>query len=296
MNRIYPLSSPILTLVTIILLYSCEDPVDIDTGFDSPQLVVDAWLDNRPDVDQYVHLSWSQDYFDNHLPKGIKNAEVTISTPTETYSCTHSNNGYYLVQHTDASFGQVGTIYTLTIILDDKEYTATTYMAPSPPIDSINIKEASGPFSEEGDLHAQMYARDFAGIGNAYWIKSYRNDTLLMRPLEMNLAFDAGLEPGSDLDGTTFIHPIRFGVNALDKNGAPRALHSGDKIKTEIYSITPLAFQFLQIVKMQLSNGDNGIFSLPVSNAIGNVKDKNGNHALGMFSVSDVTALEKIIE
>ncbi|HPK10220.1 MAG TPA: DUF4249 family protein, partial [Saprospiraceae bacterium] len=58
-------------------LMSCEDVVDIDTQFEKPQMVVDAWVNNSP-TSQIIKLTWSQNYFDNQIPVGIEDATVKV--------------------------------------------------------------------------------------------------------------------------------------------------------------------------------------------------------------------------
>ena len=94
----------------------------------------------------------------------------------------------------------------------------------------------------------------------------------------------------------TFIRPLRFGINALDEDGLPRALNPGEKVASEIHSISNDAFRFLQIVQEQTTNGDNGIFTLPIANSRGNVFDSDGNLVLGVFNVAAVSSMEKIVE
>ena len=288
---------------SVFLFVSCEDVTDVDTGFDTPQLVVDAWLTNTIDSIQTIHLTWSQDYFDNRLPTGVDGAQVSIRCSDqwgniEEYIFENKGNGHYTYQPSQGKgLGSIGNIAKLEINLDTSTYTGITVIGPAPPIDSISLQDGSGlPGATQGDVFAHLYARDFPGIGNAYWIKSYRNDTLLLKPLEMNIAFDSGIEAGSTVDGVTFLRPIRFGINALDKNNFPRPLHQGDIVKCEIHSISPLAFRWLQTVKMQLSNGDNGIFSLPIANAVGNITDQNEKPVLGFFNIAHVTTMEKTVE
>ena len=54
---------------------------------------------------------------------------------------------------------------------------------------------------------------DLPGLGNTYWIKATKNGTLLNKPRELNLAYDAAFAKGSNFDGYTFIQPIRNGIN-----------------------------------------------------------------------------------
>lgn len=279
-------------LFIILFSISCEDPIDVDSGFEGPQIVVDGWITNEPET-QVISITESQDFFDNRLPTGIENAIVTVTNGTQTHFFTHSVDGRYeWTPPAGEGIGVVGDELILGISIDETVLVSRTMINRVPEIDSISIFFEEEAFGADPGLFAEVYATDFPGKGDTYWVKSYRNDTLLNRPRELNIIFDATFDAGTDIDGTTFIRPLRFAVNALDDNGIPRDLNNGDRVRSEIYSISNEAFQFLQIVQEQTSNGDNTIFALPIANARSNIFDQNGNPALGIFNVAAKSSLE----
>jgi len=294
MNLRYILSA----LVILGLIYtSCEDAIEVDSGFESPQFVVDAWINNNVGETQTIRLTLSQDYFDNRLPDVIDDAEVIVTGPDEAFNFQSIGNGKYSWTPDEGqSIGQVGDVFTLTINHDNETYTSTTSLNRVPEIDSISIFFEDEAFGGDEGLFAELYARDFPGKGDTYWVKAYRNDTLLNRPQELNIVYDATFDAGTDIDGTTFIRPLRFGINAVDDDGLPRFLEPGDEVRCEIHSISNQAFTFLQIVQEQTTNGDNSIFALPIANARGNVFKSNGERALGVFNVAAISSLERTVE
>ena len=284
-------------IVSTILFTSCEDPIDVDNGFEQSKLVVDAWINNNIDETQIIALSLSQDYFDNRLPDPISDASVNVSSSTNSYDFEHVGDGKYawtpdLGEH----IGFVGDTYTLTIDYQGEIISSTTRLNPVPEIDSIRIYFEDNAFGADDGLFAELYARDLPGKGNTYWVKSYRNDTLLNKPQELNIIYDATFDAGTEIDGTAFIRPLRFAINALDDDGLPRNLDIGEKVGSEIHSISNEAFSFLQIVQEQTTNGDNGIFALPVANSRGNVYDSSGDRVLGVFNVAAISRMEKVVE
>jgi len=284
------------TYITIVLmtflLSSCEDAITVDNGFESPQLVVDAWITNEGGQ-QIIQITESQDYFDNRLPTGIADAEVTVTNGNESYKFTHVIDGKYVWNPSlGGSIGSIGDEFTLKIKTGGNTITSTTTLNPVPEIDSISIYFETEAFGADDGYFAELYARDLPGKGNTYWVKSYRNDTLHNRPQELNIIYDATFDAGTDIDGVAFIRPLRFAVNALDEDGLPRDLKPGDRVKCEIYSISNEAFRFLQIVQEQTTNGDNSIFALPIANSRGNVFDENGDRVLGVFNVAAVSRAE----
>ncbi len=283
----------ILALAGILGFASCEDPITVDNGFEASQIVVDAWITNE-EGQQIIDVKESQDYFDNRLPTGITNAEVTVTNAEETFNFVHVADGQYVWTPPTGSeiIGDVGDEFTLKIEVDNKTLTSTTQLNRVPEIDSISIFFEDEPFGADEGFFAELYARDLPGKGDTYWVKSYRNDTLLNRPQELNIIYDATFDAGTDIDGTTFIRPLRFAINAVDDDGLPRNVDQGDKVKCEIYSISNEAFRFLQIVQEQTTNGDNSIFALPVANSRGNIRDENGDLVLGVFNVAAVSREE----
>lgn len=284
-------------LILSILYTSCEDTIEVDNGFESSQLVIDAWINSNIDETQTIILSLSQDYFDNRLPDPISDATVNVSSPTGSYDFVHTENGQYQwTPEAGKNIGEIGDTYTLTVDYNGNTFTSSTQLNPVPEIDSIRIYFEDEAFGADEGLYAELYARDLPGKGNTYWVKSYRNDTLLNKPQELNIIYDATFDAGTEIDGTAFIRPLRFAINALDEDGFPRALESGEKVKSEIHSISNEAFRFLQIVQEQTTNGDNTIFSLPVANSKGNIFDASGDRVLGVFNVAAISSLERVVE
>jgi len=287
----------IIALFSMLAITACEDEITVDSGFETPQLVVDAWITNEP-VAQTIVLTQSQNYFDNRLPDPVLGATVEVVGADDTYAFVDQGNGDY-VWTPGGDQEQIGTIgeqFVLNISTNDISASSTTALNRVPPIDSIRIFEEDDAFGSDEGIFAELYVTDLPGQGDTYWARSYRNDTLLNKPQEINIIYDATFDSGTDIDGTTFIRPLRFAINAVDDDGFPRALNIGDRVGTELYSISNEAFQYLQIVQEQTTNGDNSIFALPVANSRGNIRDQNGKLVLGVFNVAAVSRLEVMVE
>lgn len=286
-----------LLLVGALLLSSCEDTVEIDTGFDTPQVVVDAWIDNR-NQDQKIIITQTQDYFDNSVPAGITNAVVTVYKGFQEYQFIHTTNGEYVWSPNDTeTLGLVGEDFNLQIVIDEKQYSSNTSIYRVPVIDSIGLLfEEESPIFEEG-LYGEAYAIDFPGVGDTYWMKSFKNDTLLNKPLELNPIYDGTFEAGSGFDGVTFITPKRRAITPLDDDNRLIPFVTGDKIYVELHSISNEAFSFLSIAFQQITNSENTIFALPLANSKGNIyDDSTGDRILGVFNVAAVETKTRIVE
>lgn len=291
--------TPLFALV-LAAFFSCEDPIELDSRFQEPELVVDAWLTNLSEP-QTVILTETQDFYDNRLPTPVTDAQVVVCPDNDPAACIvfeHTTDGRYVWEPAPGdSLGTVGTEYALGIQRGEEQYLAQTTMNRTARIDSISFQFEEAALGLDEGLYAQLYARDQVGIGDAYWIRTTFNDTLLLRPFEISTAFDAVFDPGTDADGITFIFPIRFSINKLDENGGPTPLEEGDNIKVEVWSISQEAYLFLNIASEQIANGDAGIFALPVANSPGNVFNVGTEERIqGFFNVAAVARAERTVE
>lgn len=295
--------SIIITALAIFMMASCTDVIDVNTDPADPILVVDAWLTDQP-TPQTIRLTQSQPYFDNNLSTGVTGAIVTMETGDgDQFSFADQGNGNYVWTPTTAGeLGGPGTFYTLTIEWNGNIYTSETRQNGAPPVDSITQEFRVDDLSGPDGIYTEFFARDLPGLGNTYWIKTFKNGEFLNKPSEMNLAYDAAFAAGSEVDNLIFIPPIREATNRIpdpdtedDQDVPPWA--PGDVIRVEIHSLSNVAFDFLTLAREQMTNGDNTIFAVPLANTTSNVVNAaTGDRALGYFNVAKMTFLEKVIE
>jgi len=273
---------------------ACTDPVDLDSTFEGPQPVVEAWLTNES-VEQTINLSYTQDFFANTLPDPLAGAEVVVcqtSIGNDCFVFAEAEPGRYVwtPSSTAEKLGEVGETFTLSIEDGDQVYRSTTNMGRVPDIDSISFQFEEEQLGLDEGLYAQVYARDLPGVGDRYMIRSTINDTFLNRIEELNIAYDAAFDGGTPTDGIYFILPIRFGINKLDSNQSNIPLVTGDVVEVDIWSISATAFDFLRGAQTQIQNGDAQLFAVPVVSTRGNVEDANGEFVIGMFNVAAVSS------
>jgi hypothetical protein len=285
------------TLAFAMLLTACEDPIDVPSQFETPQLVVDAWLTNT-DRPQTIRLSQSIDYFGGGEVPTVDDASVSIcnGATADCYTFNPQGRGEYVwTPMADQTFGQVGDALTLTISSQGQAYESTESIGRTARLDSISLEFEEQSIGFDEGLYAQAYAFDLPGRGDSYWMRAYKNDTLLNRPLEQTIAYDATFDAGADIDGTYFITPLRFGINALDDDGAFIPYVAGDSIYVEVHSINEAAFRFLSIAVEQITN--EGIFASPLANAKSNVFNSATNEpVLGIFNIAEVASLGRRVE
>ena len=279
---------------------ACEDTVTLSTDFETPQLVVDAWITNSPEA-QTIRLTETQDYYANRLPTPVTDAEVIVCRTAPDNRCftfTHAGDGNYVWEPSPGdSLGGVGAEFVLGVERNGRRYGSRTSIRRVPAIDSIAVRLEEEQLGLDEGLYAQLYARDFVGIGDAYLIRTTINDTLLNRPNELALVYDATFDAGSSTDGIVFIFPIRFSINKTDDDGGLVPLQSGDSIRVDLWSLSPEAFLYLSVARDQIQNGDNGIFQIPIANAPGNVLAEDAEEpVLGAFNVAAVSRASRGVE
>ena len=291
-----------LTALAFLTFTACEDEVTLESRFENPELVVEAWLNDESEP-QTILLSESQDYYDNRLPTPVEDAQVIVCETVDampTNNCfvfEHQDSGRYVwTPVAEETLGEPGMSFGLGIQRGERQYASLTTMARTAVIDSLSFQFEEETIGIDEGLYAQIYARDQPGIGDAYLIRSTINDTLLLRPDELNVAFDATFSPGTATDGIAFIFPIRFSINKTDDNGGPRPLEVGETVAVDITGLSQEAYLFLRIVNEQINNGQSGLFDLPVANSPGNVFDVESEEPiLGFFNVGAVARVVRTV-
>ena len=295
MKKLHNIS--IWLLAGLIVLASCEDEVTLNLPDAPPVLVVDAFINDFP-ADQHIYLTMTQPYFSNTLPDGVEGASVIVSDDLgNIFEFADSGDGVYTWDAGEGNtIGEVGRSYSLEISIDGRLLSATSEMKRVPPVDSVyfTFEPESSPFQESG-YFGEFRAMDFVGPGDFYWIKAYKNDTILIRPFELNIAADAGFSPGGNIDGVVFIQPIQNAVNPLnDELDQIIPYVPGDSLYVEIHSITEEAWEFLNQVAIQTQRdgGFDEIFAEPLENVPTNIEVESGDTeepVVGFFSVSAVS-------
>ena len=291
------------------VISSCETIIDPKLAEAEDVLVIDAWLDSEL-KEQKILLTLTQPYFDNAAPRGVSSAKVKVINLTtgaqyeflETLpeSKRATIPGHYFWRPDGKPIGLEGDRFKLVVESGGEIYEASAYIGRVPVIDSLSFlfEKEVGFFPDR--YTAEFWARDPVGRGDTYWIKAWKNDSLLLRPSELNVAFDAGFSEGGNLDGVTFITPIRQGVNPFntDADGNFKSPYlPGDSLRVEIHSISKEAFTFLNEVVIQTdrSGGFGELFAAPASNVGTNIfnANKNGRKALGFFNIAAISRAGK---
>jgi hypothetical protein len=299
MNRKQQFFNNVTVIILLLSLAACETVLFPTLPDAEPILVVDAWITNKEEP-QVVRLMMTQPYFENTPPPGVPGALVTIEgSDGSFYSFVEdgSEEGRYIWEPAPGdSFGQTGVTYTLQIITGADQYMATTRMGRVPPVDSITFRVEKGNDLVDDLYLAEFWAVDPVEPGDTYWIKAYKNGTLLNKPSEISLAYDAGFSRGGNFSGVNFIAPIRRSINPFEQDANDRLISPysvGDSVYVEIHSLSEASFDFLTQVVVQTDRpgGFSELFSTPLANVSSNIVNSTpGNRkAVGFFNVAAVS-------
>jgi len=288
-----------LILISIFCFTACEDVVELELEEGPVELVVDAWI-NTDTVPQVIKLRRTAPYFANEFAPVVNDASVSITDQEGRifeFSELNSTGDYIWTPASGERFGEVGNSYSLEISVDGKMYTASSQLNPTVPVDSITYEFEEASLGDPEGYYAQFFGRDRIGLGDTYWIKTYKNGVFLNKPQEINIAYDAGPSAGAEVDGLIFITPIREAINPIEDDDDLAPYDLGDTIRVEIHSLTLDAFSYLERTFFQLTLGDAGIFAEPPANVPTNISSsETTENPQGFFVVSEVSSLEEVLE
>ncbi len=285
----------LVVLFFILLGFSaCETVINPQLNPSVPLLTIDAFITNEAKP-QTIRLTKSIGFLDNkEQPPAIAGATIQLADNKNNVFnfIDEKKDGNYTWQPTAMMprLGEVGTTFKLSVTYNNETFVADSKINRVPTIDSMGYE-----FRKVGDFgggtkdgyFVTMAVKDFKGRGDCYRIKSYKNDTLLAAPQQLNLSYDGVFNKGSSVNDTValkFIFPILNNVNDRDK-----PYKKGDKCKVEILSLTEPTFDFLILVQEQQTNG--GLFATPPANVPTNFKSLTPNSkskVVGWFCTSAV--------
>ncbi|MCK5101975.1 MAG: DUF4249 family protein [Cyclobacteriaceae bacterium] len=249
-------------------------------------------------------------YFENTFLPGSNDAIVKVEDLTDNMVYNFEKgeeDGVYIWEPSASqpTFGTIGNEYKLSVQMGSGIYESFSKMNRVPAIDSINFRFEEGNSFFPDSYFVGVFARDFVGSSDTYWIKAWKNGTYLNKPSEINISYDAGGSPGAIIDGIAFIQPIRDGINPFDQDADDNFIapyEPGDSVYVEIHSVNNDAYTFLYEVAVQTNRpgGFAELFAQPLANVPSNVflaaEASDASKPIGFFNVSAVSALGRLLD
>jgi len=291
--------------IFMIFAVSCEKQIYPKLESAPPVLVVDAWINNKIH-DQVILLTLTQPYFEETAQPPATGADVVIENQNgDLFNFIEDSKyaGYYVWKPTNKiGIGKINDTFKLTIKYKGQTFESSAELKRVPPIDSITFKKRDRtPLggSKETVYVGQFWAKDPQGTGDAYWIRTFKNDTLFSTPSEINTAVDAGFSEGAEIDGIIFLPPIRSSINPSGNPDNPlKPFKLGDSVRVQIHSISIEAKNFLNLLQIQTNKpgGFAELFATPLANLPTNIRslDVPKNKVVGFFNVAAISELSVI--
>jgi Domain of unknown function (DUF4249) len=255
-----------LIICSVFVFYSCQKVVNLNLNTAPPQIVIqgevtDASGPYTVSINQSVGF-----YADNSFP-AISGAVVTISDDQGvTDSLTETSPGLYV---THILQGAPGHSYTLSVVVQQKNYTAVSTMPLPVTLDSVTFQTTSG-FGQHR-ISAIVNFQDPPGIKNYYQFIEYINAQQFTKDI---FVFDDRLSDGKYINAT-----LRMDSSYLN---------SGDQLEVKMNCIDVNVYNYFY--QLAQSSGA-GIFNTTASPA--NPASNFSNGAYGYFSAH--TTQSKIV-
>lgn len=280
MNKIIPV------LLIIFLANSCTEEVKIDLDSTYTRLVVFGEV-STDTMAHRVELKRSADYFYNQPADMVTGARVEIAYGDTVIDLTERPDQPGIYETSPDFFGIPGTDYILNIANVDidengesENYSATSYLHPVNPIDSITLNYVSNSFFSGWEIN--VWAYDPGDVQNFYVFKALVNNKLVSDTLTELVIQNDDLFNGNYTNGIT----SQFLVNSKPDE----KLEAGDTVTFEIDGITEEYFNFLLEAQSE-SFGQNPLFSGPPANVTSNIS----NNALGFFTAYSIARSSRIV-
>ncbi|MEM6523732.1 MAG: DUF4249 domain-containing protein [Bacteroidota bacterium] len=271
----------LLVFTVGLILFSCEETIDIDTQQVDPVIVIEGLITDRNQF-HYVRVSQTVGFYDTVATEPITDARVVVQDDRSNFiGYSHNPNnlpgfeGYYLSNSEFA--GAEGVEYTVSVTVGDEVYTGTDMLTPVTDIDSLSVSIDEDEFEDperEGYFYEVLfYAKEPQDRKDFYLFKFYRNDSLIR-------------------DDPTDIYFSDDDLLAEEINGIPTASFYtlGDRARVEMFSISRNGFLYYNDLT-NLLLGDGGFFGSPPVNPRTNMS----NGALGFFQTSSLVSEEIVI-
>jgi hypothetical protein len=258
----------IIVIFAAFFFNSCEKVVDIPLNTDKPRLVIDAsiiWQKGTAGNNQVIKLSTTTDYYSNTIPvvSGatvfIKNSSNVVFNFTET-----PNTGIYICNN---FIPVIDEIYTLTVINNGQNYTATETLKSLAEITSVTQETQNSVGTNL--LKIKAIFNDPADAEN-YYLYKYK--------------FTKNLKPEYYVDEDQFFQGNTFFSLVLEKDTAP-----GQQVEITHYGISKEYYNYMNILLSVAGGSGGGPFQSPPATVKGNIKNETNfeNYPLGYFRVSE---------
>lgn len=251
-------------LALMLTTVSCTKVIEIELKDADRQYVIEGAVYEGVDS-AMVRVSRTTSYFDSSQPEVITDAVVKLTMPDNSIiTMSHIGNGIY-----KASGLTVPTesTYQLQVDVAGKMFTASSYMKPSMPLDTLEYEFQEGIFGGDDGYNVFLVFQDEIGK-DFYRIQSTVNGVLLNKPEDL-LVIDDNLNDGNLIRIPVFTH----------------LYEAGDTVIAELNSLDSDLYEFYQTFGEAAAEDAGSPFNAAPSNPETNIK----GGALGVFGAFTIS-------
>ncbi|WGD34124.1 DUF4249 family protein [Olleya sp. YS] len=266
-----------LYVLLILIVFNCEDVIDLKVPTSDPKLVIEAslnWFEGTDGSNQEIKLTLSAPFFDSEVPPA-NNAIVTVEdTNGNIFNFIEdANTGIYKTTNFIPVLDQE---YTLNINYNGETYIGTEILKSVTPIDYIEQNNEGG-FSGE-DIELKAYYTDPENIEN-YYFYEFISDIPEYPVLEV---YDDEFTDGNQI----------FAFYTEED------LEAGDQVIINNYGVSEQFYQFMFLLLQQTAEDGGGPFETQPATVRGNCVNITNpdNFPLGYFRVSQAYQFTYIVE
>jgi len=264
-------------ILLLLLIFSCEDPIDVNLNTEEPRLVIDAsinWLKGTTGNLQQIQLSLTAPYFDENIPPANDAIVLITNSNNDTFLFSEiGNTGLY---ENNSFQPEINETYTLTIDYNGEIYVGTETLTSVVPFDFIE-QNNNGGFTGE-DVEIKAYYTDPIDEENYYFFE-FTSTLPLIPTLEV---YEDRFTNGNQI----------FGYYTEED------LQTGEIVNVKNYGISQRFYNFMFVLLQQNNEEGGGPFETQPATVRGNMANTTNseNFPLGYFRLSEVDEAEYVVE
>lgn len=254
-----------------LLIFSCEDVVDLDVPTSEPRLVIDAsinWFKGTTGEDQTIKLTLTAPFFD---------AEVPPANNAQAYITDENSNVFDFIEDGETGIYKnlnfiptLNANYSLTIIYNNETYTATDTLLPVAELEYVEQNLEGGFTGEDTELKA--FFTDPADEENYYFFEYIPS---------------IPVTPTLDTFKDEFVNGNQIFGFYVEED-----LNPNDEVIIRNHGVSARFYEFMFVLLQQTSEG-GGPFEAQPATVRGNCINTTNpnNYPLGYFRLSEVSEI-----
>ena len=264
-------------LLLSLIIFSCEDVIDVDVPSSEPKLVIEAslnWFQGSSGTSQNIKLSLTAPFFDETIPPA--NGATVIVTDESNNVYNFIENGNTGVYSSSTFSPQLDETYNLSVTYEGETYIASETLKPVSLITRVEQENDGGFSGDETELKA--YYTDPEDEENYYFFEFINLKTGII-DLEV---YDDEFTNGNEI----------FGFYSEED------LEQGDLIDIRIYGVSERFYEYMFILLQQNDEDGGDPFEVQPATIRGNCINITNpdNFPLGYFRISEADEFNYTIQ